>query len=286
MHTQNWIELAKDSDTRIETIHAHFYGHAYDPHWHDSYLVGVTESGIQQFHCGRRRHRSTSGDVFLINPGEIHDGDAPTPDGFSYLALYLEPQWLERELRNLFEKTPAFGQPDFQATVVVDPHLARAATNAFRVLHTREIRMVRQAALDTLLVWLTGQLRWRNLSVPGPRLPTVARQVRDFLHAQMNQDIGLEDLVRITGVSRFRLTRAFKAQFGLAPHAYLVQLRLTMARHLLAAGECPAQVAASLGFADQSHLGRWFSRAYRITPAQYGKIHVDLPACGGLYIAA
>ncbi|MFS2116612.1 helix-turn-helix domain-containing protein, partial [Herbaspirillum frisingense] len=41
---------------------------------------------------------------------------------------------------------------------------------------------------------------------------------------------------------------------------------------LLAAGHDPAQVAADAGFADQSHLGRWFRRAYRITPAAYRRV--------------
>ncbi len=54
MTTHNWIDLAQDADTGIETLRAHFEGHAYDPHWHDSYLVGVTEQGVQQFH--RRLH--------------------------------------------------------------------------------------------------------------------------------------------------------------------------------------------------------------------------------------
>ncbi|MCP6275069.1 helix-turn-helix domain-containing protein, partial [Klebsiella pneumoniae] len=75
----------------------------------------------------------------------------------------------------------------------------------------------------------------------------------------------------------FRLTRAFKAAFGLAPHAYLVQLRLSRARRLLADGLSPAETAAALGFADQSHLGRWFRRAYGLTPAAYRARCSNLP---------
>jgi len=89
--------------------------------------------------------------------------------------------------------------------------------------------------------------------------------------------MGLDDLARATGVDRFRLTRAFKAAFGLAPHAYLVQLRLAKARRLLAAGQPPALVAMSLGFADQSHMGRWFRRAYGLTPAHYRRRCSNLP---------
>jgi len=93
----------------------------------------------------------------------------------------------------------------------------------------------------------------------------------------MDQDLGLDDLARATGVDRFRLSRAFKAAFGLAPHAYLVQLRLAKARRLLAAGQPPALVAMSLGFADQSHMGRWFRRAYGLTPAHYRRRCSNLP---------
>ena len=78
-------------------------------------------------------------------------------------------------------------------------------------------------------------------------------------------------------IDRFRLTRAFKSAFGLPPHAYLVQLRLARARHWLAKGEQPADVAIALGFADQSHLGRWFVRAYGLTPAAYRKRCSNLP---------
>ena len=70
-------------------------------------------------------------------------------------------------------------------------------------------------------------------------------------------------------MDRFRLCRAFKAAFGIAPHGYLIQLRLVRARRLLAIGTAPAEVASDLGFADQSHLGRWFRRANGLTPGAY-----------------
>ncbi|MGA4637718.1 AraC family ligand binding domain-containing protein [Pseudomonas solani] len=277
MENRNWIDLAQDGDTGIETIRAHFQGHAYDPHWHDSYLVGVTEQGVQQFNCRRRRNVSTPGQVFLLEPGEIHDGHAPTADGFTYSMLYLDPHWVAREMHALFEDAPAGCQPSFADTLAHDPTLARATLQAFHALHGNEVRMLRQAAIDHLLAKMTGHLHWRLRQQQDPRLPQVALRARDYLHAHLDEEIGLDDLARATGVDRFRLTRAFKAAFGLAPHAYLIQLRLARARTLLARGDTPAQVASALGFADQSHLGRWFRRAYRLTPADYRKRCSKLP---------
>ncbi|VVQ29819.1 HTH-type transcriptional activator RhaS [Pseudomonas fluorescens] len=277
MTSHNWIDLAQDADTGIETLRAHFEGHAYDPHWHDSYLVGVTEQGVQQFHCRRAKHQSTPGKVFLLEPGDIHDGDAPTEDGFTYRMLYLDPQWLKRELSAVFENAPDNSQLSFANTLASDSRLAHATSLAFQTLHHGELKIVRQTALDGLLERLTNHLHWRARYGEDPRLPLVAQKAREYLHANAQYDIGLDQLAAVTGVDRFRLTRAFKAAYGMAPHAYLVQLRLATARRMLARGEQPATVAMELGFADQSHLGRWFVRAYGLTPALYRKRCSNLP---------
>lgn len=273
----NWIDLNQDTDTGIESVRAHFVGHAYDPHWHDAYLVGFTEQGVQQFHCRRARYQSTPGQVFLLEPGDIHDGLAPTEDGFTYSTLYLQPAWLQDQLQAQFEQAPGDCLPGFADTLCGDPRLAAATAHAFQALHGKDLRIVRQSAMDDLLAGLTRHLHWRRRLNPDPRLPLTAQRARDYLHAHMSQDIGLDDLAKACGVDRFRLTRAFKAAYGLAPHAYLIQLRLTRARQLLARGQPPSDVAMALGFADQSHLGRWFRRAYRLTPADYRKRCSNLP---------
>ncbi|WP_317663771.1 AraC family transcriptional regulator [Pseudomonas sp. KU43P] len=273
----NWIDLKQDAVTGIESVRAHFVGHAYDPHWHDSFLVGFTEQGVQQFDCRKVRHHSTPGHVFLLEPGDIHNGHAPTEEGFTYSTLYLQPQWLETELRALFEQAPSDSLPSIADPLCHDLHLAGATARAFQAVHGEELRIVQQTATDDLLSCLTRHLHWRKRLDPDPRLPLTAQRARDYLHAHMDQDISLDDLAQACAVDRFRLTRAFKAAFGLAPHAYLIQLRLARARHLLAQGQTPSEVAMALGFADQSHLGRWFRRAYQLTPANYRRRCSNLP---------
>ena len=53
------------------------------------------------------------------------------------------------------------------------------------------------------------------------------------------------------------------------PHAWLRQRRLEQARALLKSGRAPLEVALELGFADQSHLTRYFTSAYGISPGRY-----------------
>lgn len=273
----DWLELRQHADTGIETIRAHFEGHAYDPHWHDSYLVGITLSGTQEFHCRRERHRSTPGDAFLLEPGEIHDGDAPVAGGFTYLTFYLDERWLSSTLRGLYESVPCSYSLHFSRTMAREPQLAGAIARTFHALHSEEMRIVQQSTMDDLLGQLTRHSQWRKRLPSHLQSAAVAHRARDYLHAHMGDNIGLSDLARETGTDRFTLTRCFKREFHLSPHAWLIQLRLANARSMLARGEQPASVAAALGFADQSHLGRWFQRAYRLSPAHYRKLCTNLP---------
>jgi AraC-like DNA-binding protein len=137
--------------------------------------------------------------------------------------------------------------------------------------------MVQQSALDNLLAQLAPHIQWRAEAASAYQPISSAHLAREYIHSHANEDLSLQDLAAVTQTDRFTLTRAFKKAFGLAPHAYLVQLRLAEARIRLSQGEKPVQVAAELGFADQSHLGRWFRRAYRLSPAQYRHICTNLP---------
>ncbi|RIA19401.1 AraC family transcriptional regulator [Ectopseudomonas oleovorans] len=276
MNAQSWVDLKQDADTGIEVIRAHFEGHAYDPHWHDSYLIGFTEQGVQQFHCRRALFSSVPGQTFFLEPGDIHDGHAPTPGGFTYSTLYLEPTWLEKALPGLFEQAPADCLPGVPRTQPDDPGLLPCIANALQALRDGEPRMVRDAALDALLERISRSLHWRQRLSGNPQIASVALRARDYLHAHFHENIGLDELAQVCGVDRFRLSRAFKAAFGIAPHGYLIQLRLVRARRLLAIGTSPADVASDLGFADQSHLGRWFRRANGLTPGAYRNLCTKL----------
>ena len=70
--------------------------------------------------------------------GEIHDGRAPIAGGFTYSMLYLQPDWLRRELRATFDDAPSDRDPGFHANLTEDPRLTLAIAQAFRVLHGRE----------------------------------------------------------------------------------------------------------------------------------------------------
>lgn len=259
------LRLVRDPDSHVEAIHARFAGHAYDLHRHDEWLVGVTEQGVQDFLCRGVRRRSLPGGVMLIEPQEGHDGEAGAADGFAYHMLYLPHGWLHAR-RGVARDEPI----GFRATLADDARLGAAIRAAYASLEAPDPRLRRDAMLDAVVARLQAHFGWAPAAVSSERDNDVARRAREHMLDTLANDIGADALARAAGAAdRFRLARAFRAAYGAAPHALLVQQRLVRARALLARGGQPAAIAAECGFADQSHLGRWFRRAYGVTPAAY-----------------
>lgn len=266
--SRDWVNLHRDEETGIESLHAHFRGHAYDAHDHDEVLVGVTQQGLQQFNCHRTTHTSHPGRAILIEPGAVHDGHAAQADGFTYAMLYLPQTWATEMMQQRGLHGVSALEAAFKNTLTDDPTLIFAIQQAFFAIHHNEGRLARDQSLDHLLSLLSRHIVTRPQSHLNDALRQI-HQLKEYLHEHMHLDIGLDELARHSGIDRFRLSRQFKKMFGQSPHAYLVRLRLRTARTLLAMGNEPANVASLVGFSDQSHMGRWFQRAYRLSPAAY-----------------
>jgi transcriptional regulator GlxA family with amidase domain len=94
--------------------------------------------------------------------------------------------------------------------------------------------------------------------------------VREYILAHVEENISLQALAAIVGLSRFHFTRAFKQSEGVTPHRFLLQCRVKRVQELLAATELPlSQIALAAGFSDQSHCSRRFRELVGITPSRY-----------------
>ena len=87
------------------------------------------------------------------------------------------------------------------------------------------------------------------------------------------ENVTLDEAASRLGRSKAHLIRSFTAQFGIAPHAYLIGRRVEAARKLLLDGRPPADVAAMVGFYDQSHFSRHFKRHTSMPPGVYATSH-------------
>ena len=272
--SDDWSRYWRSAGEPLEAMHAHFERHVYHRHSHDTYSFGVTETGAQSFTCRGAARTSAAGMVMTLNPDDPHDGAASDELGFTYRMIHIGPPLVAGVLTGITGR--AAGLPLFADPVVSDPVLARKLLGLHRALLGGAAALRR----DELLAGTVHALVRRAATASGARAASdappgraapasAAGQARELISGCYLADLSLADLAAAAGVSRFSIHRAFQAAYGLAPSDYQRQLRLREARRLLARGEPISDAAAQAGFADQSHLTRWFGRHYGITPAAY-----------------
>ena len=93
----------------------------------------------------------------------------------------------------------------------------------------------------------------------------------EYIEDSLGENVRLENMSEIAGLSQFHFARQFKAAFGQSPHEYQLHRRIRRAGEVLRAQpeDTLAKVAASFGFADESHFRRHFKRIFGVTPGQY-----------------
>jgi AraC-like DNA-binding protein len=96
------------------------------------------------------------------------------------------------------------------------------------------------------------------------------RRVLEYVRAHIDGPIALEQLAAAVAISPFHFHRQFKSSTGVTPHQYIVEVRVETAKKLLATTALPlTEIAARVGFADQSHFTATFRRATSTTPRNY-----------------
>jgi AraC family transcriptional regulator len=106
------------------------------------------------------------------------------------------------------------------------------------------------------------------LSDGGARVdPRWLEQARDLVHEGFASRIHLDVVARAVGVHPVHLAKRFRERFGCSLGEHVRWLRVQAAVRALAERERSlADVAAEVGFSDQSHMGRAFRRELGSTP--------------------
>ncbi|MEU7649067.1 AraC family transcriptional regulator [Streptomyces huasconensis] len=265
----------------VDLLRARYIRRTFVRHTHEHYVIAAIAEGVDVFrHTGADRHAGP-GTLALVNPDTPHTGRAGGPEGWRYGVVYPAPEVVAAIAA---ETTTLRGSPGFIRPVLDDPY---AVELVHRVLRAAEEGNA--LAADTLLrVAVTRLLRRNGGSLPRRTVRTaggtIAARARAVLEESLVDPPSLERLATGLGTSPFALLRAFRDAYGMPPHAWLTDARVRRARRLLDAGTPPAAAAAAVGFTDQPHLNRHFTRIVGVPPGAYQRErkNVQDPAAAAL----
>ncbi|MGH9883251.1 MAG: helix-turn-helix domain-containing protein [Pyrinomonadaceae bacterium] len=119
----------------------------------------------------------------------------------------------------------------------------------------------------------------RNEGLGGKRL----KKVLSFIEDQLAEDLSLEQIATVAGVSASHLNTLFRMSMGVPVHQYLIQRRVERAKALLMQdGLSMAEIAQAAGFAHQSHMARHMRRVLGMPPRAMKRLLAEAPSSADL----
>jgi AraC family transcriptional regulator len=127
-------------------------------------------------------------------------------------------------------------------------------------------------AVHMLAKFSASEPLWTGGPGAGALTYRVFERVRVFIEDNVGERMSLQDLARVAGISRFHFARQFRLRTGESPMGYLLRRRIERAKPMLRGPSAKriSEIAADLGFADQSHFARTFRRLVGMSPSDFG----------------
>ena len=165
---------------------------------------------------------------------------------------------------------------------VVDPLLSELMLALCREIAEPGLRrLYRDSLVATLgitvlrrystLVQGAGSLRAGSTAIGG-LAGWQLRRVLDYMSSHVLEDVRLDELVRITGLSRAQFFRSFQRSTGHTPARYMQRMRMQRAATLLEQGRTIGHVAGLFGYANGSHFAVAFRREHGANPSEWRRL--------------
>ena len=245
---------------RVDTPEFYLREHTVILHRSPSVVIELKRAGEY------RRQTVAPGEVSLISAGvplQIRHGPK------EQLVMALTPEFVSRVV-----DAPNAREPLFEERLALDD---RQIVRIAKALETEAQagypsgHVYGEALGAALAAHLIAQYSAPNGSQHTGRIsPCALRRVVRYIDYHLTDEICIEDLARVAGLSHHRFSHNFKHTTGLPPLQYVIRRRVECAKPLLRdTDNTVAKLTYELGFGSPSRFAFLFRRETGMTPTRY-----------------
>jgi AraC-like DNA-binding protein len=212
------------------------------------------------------QRRVEAGMVFLLLPNAWHRYRPDPQTGW-------EESWIEVQGPVVDEllRAQTFPAASILRSGAIDARLDEVIEGIHRKARKQVVGFVPEFSAAAMRALAICARLGSRISAPSA-IERAVHEAEYYLADHHAEPVNVEALARQLGVAYSHFRRAFRAQTGFAPWQYVIHLRLTRARRLLASSDAKLdEVAARVGFSSGFHLSFAFKQVYGQSPAVWRK---------------
>ena len=264
-------------------------GQVIEPHSHEFVEFVYIASGTGEHRYRGNAYRIGEGDVFIIEPDAEHAYRCAAGERLRVYNILFDAQFFTDELAALVRVTPFvdffYVEPFLRHRVDFESHLRLGPRERMELQYwldslveecrTRELgyRILIKTRLIEIFVYLSRcrEKQRKPSSMAGmPDEERMLRGVCEFIERHHAQPLTLAQVCQLCGMSQSAFTVKFKRHTGRTFVEFRNEVRLRVARDLLAnTDDKIAAIAAEAGFEDLSFFNKRFREAVGQSPREF-----------------
>lgn len=255
-------------------------------HWHDEMEIIAIERGQLEIKIGEDNFIGRAGDIFFVNPRELHLMGPSEIDGLYYTLLFpiefisfQTQDALETELLSPIRSNKLLFPHQLQGGIkeMVYPFLQEIISSNMQKhdIGAKEISLSRHHLRTRILLLEMLECLYENGALLKSETngdTNMQKEMLAYIDAHCMEKITLSMLAEEFHLSEKYVSRYFVEHFKISFSNYVIHHRLTYARTLLeTTDEQVTEIAMQSGFSNVSYFIRAFKKMYGISPLKYRK---------------
>lgn len=212
------------------------------PHTHEELTIGIVLNGNTSVTANEKAFTLNSCSMILIPKGVVHLCTPDDMNNFEYCVLHFNEEWLKTEMGIDCESLGVKKSP------------------CDRDLIMKLINNITEESVFNL--FNSGF----NIIKEESTTPCDNVKIKKYIEENYKDSISLDSLSNRFNLNKYSLIRAFKKEYNISPHAYLINIRINKSKEMLLNGYSILDTAYGCGFYDQSHFIKTFKDYTGITP--------------------
>ena len=240
-------------------------------HWQDDVEILSITSGEINLTLDGKKYQCHTGEVFCINPGQLHGFSANTPDAACDIFVF--------PLEHLLFTHEDHDQAKFLRPLVVGQYglplrLKKSAKQSIlqAIDLQKECPPAYEMQTKALLLQMIAQISQQNAFMQhhSAKQNDVCKEIIQYIQQHYSEALTISQIATAVGISPTYFSAYFTEHFDQSFSEYMRSLRCNKACALLKGTTLSiAEVALSVGFGSSSHFIRNFRKTMGMTPLVY-----------------
>ena len=240
-------------------------------HWHNSLEINYIIQGQANSFINGVEQELSDDDMEVINIGDIHSCRPQSVNGICAIVLLIPKDLFKNEYISIDNIYFEVSNKEIENSIkTIVKKIGETYRSDISIFKNTKIKGYLYELIYTLLNYCRKDKRNRMFS-ENKQIERMSG-ITSYIKENYKEDLSLETLSEIYGVSREHLSRIFKAHVGITFIKYLESVRLYYAhRDLLNTDYSILEIALENGFPNVKSFITAFKNNYGITPNKYRK---------------